>query len=298
MDPRARGGGKLLMWLTVLAWSCSGVLATRGASAQEWNSSQKEPKPKTGKNRETSFWGDGLLLSSSSAAAAVRRDKKGEVRESSVGSNSSGGGGADDDDDKKSLSQQVKEGKYGLIQDELYSGGSAVKRPGIISYMANPDVPKDNAKSLGGLDEDEIWLAENHVLVLRGGKLPDNGDDDDDDLQQQQQQQQQWPPIDDYQAPRRQVKIPAKPKVPPPFPVQLVDGGPLEFLTPPEGAVVADEANVTGATKFKPIVVPEKLVLPLIFPGLPPGAVIVPPPPSAFGPNRTDYSEKNRGYRN
>lgn len=39
-----------------------------------------------------------------------------------------------------------------------------------------------------------------------------------------------WPPIDDYRAPQRQVKIPSNPKVPPPFPVQLEEGGPLQLL--------------------------------------------------------------------
>jgi len=133
---------------------------------------------------------------------------------------------ADDDDEKKTLSQQVKEGKYGLIQNEIY--GDRPKRPGIISYASNPEVPKDTIDNLGGLDEDEIWLAENHVLVLRGGKFPEHGSEQNG----QPSDNARWPPIDDYKAPRRQVKIPARPKVPPPFPVQLTDGGPIQIIGP------------------------------------------------------------------
>jgi len=143
------------------------------------------------------------------------------------GGGGGGGGGGDDDDEKKTLSQQVKEGKYGLIQNEIY--GERPKRPGIISYASNPEVPKDTIDNLGGLDEDEIWLAENHVLVLRGGKFPEHGGEQDS---QSSGDNARWPPIDDYKAPRRQVKIPARPKVPPPFPVQLTDGGPIQIIGP------------------------------------------------------------------
>lgn len=127
----------------------------------------------------------------------------------------------EDDEEKKTLSQQVKEGKYGLIQNEIYP--KPPKRPGIISYLSNPEVPKDNAKNFGGLDEDEIWLAENHLLVLRGGKFPDHGT-------KPVNNQAQWAPIDDYKAPLRQVKIPERPEVPPPFPVQLTEGGPVQII--------------------------------------------------------------------
>lgn len=60
------------------------------------------------------------------------------------------------DESKKTLSDQVAEGKYGLIQKELFS--KPPKRPGIISYLPNPEVPNDTADNLGGLDEDDIWL--------------------------------------------------------------------------------------------------------------------------------------------
>lgn len=126
------------------------------------------------------------------------------------------------DDETKTLSQQVADGKYGLIQKELFSKPS--KRPGVLSYDANSEVPKDNIKNLGGLQKNEIWLAENHLLVLRGGNFPAHDNRNDND------QQSLWPPIDDYKAPQRQVKIPAHPKVPPPFPVQLEEGGPLQIL--------------------------------------------------------------------
>ncbi|XP_014249371.1 uncharacterized protein LOC106666599 [Cimex lectularius] len=124
----------------------------------------------------------------------------------------------DDDEDKKTLAQQVADGKYGLIQTELFS--RPVKRPGILSYEINPEVPKDNVNNLGGLQPEEIWLAENHLLVLKGGGFSS----------QEQNGKSIWPPIDNYIAPQRQVKIPPNPKVPPPFPVQLKDGGPIEFI--------------------------------------------------------------------
>jgi hypothetical protein len=63
-----------------------------------------------------------------------------------------------DDEEKKTLSQQVADGKYGLIQKELFAKPS--KRPGVISYDNNPEVPKDNSNNLGGLTKNEIWLAE------------------------------------------------------------------------------------------------------------------------------------------
>lgn len=60
------------------------------------------------------------------------------------------------DESKKTLSDQVAEGKYGLIQKELFP--RPPKRPGIISYLPNPEVPNDTADNLGGLEEDDIWL--------------------------------------------------------------------------------------------------------------------------------------------
>ncbi|XP_011873083.1 PREDICTED: extensin-2 [Vollenhovia emeryi] len=171
------------------------------------------------KHREDgeSLWDDGILMS------AAGNGKEGK---SNRGSGDSGGG--DDEDGKKTLSQQVKEGKYGLIQNEIY--GERPKRPGIISYLGNPEVPKDTIDNLGGLDEDEIWLAENHVLVLRGGKFPEH--EQDGEQQSGDSEQPRWPPIDDYKAPKRQVKIPARPKIPPPFPVQLTEGGPVQIIGP------------------------------------------------------------------
>lgn len=126
-----------------------------------------------------------------------------------------------EDEEKKTLSQQVADGKYGLIQKELFS--TPVKKPGVISYERNSEVPKDNIKNLGGLQKNEIWLAENHLLVLNGGSFSPYED-------RTEHSPPLWPPIDDYNAPQRQVKIPAHPKVPPPFPVQLTEGGPLQLL--------------------------------------------------------------------
>lgn len=123
------------------------------------------------------------------------------------------------DEDKKTLSHQVADGKYGLLQKEF----PPIKRPGVISYETNNEVPNDNANNYGGLNESEIWLAENHLLILRGGSYPTEDTYPD-------YSKPVWTPIDDFIAPRRQVKIPKNPKVPPPFPVQLTDDGPLQIL--------------------------------------------------------------------
>lgn len=155
------------------------------------------------------IWDDGMLMSS-----AGEGKEAGKVKE--------------DEEDKKTLSDQVAEGKYGLIQNEIFP--KTPKRPGIISYEPNSETrTKDNLQSLGGLKKDEIWLAEDHLLVLKGGSFPERTKESDN---------RPWPPIDNYEAPRRQVKLPQKPKVPPPFPVQLSDNGPLVFLTP-NGSVPA-----------------------------------------------------------
>ncbi|EFN82186.1 uncharacterized protein LOC105185307 isoform X2 [Harpegnathos saltator] len=165
---------------------------------------------------DESLWDDGILMSAAGNGKEGKNPRGG------------GGGGGDDEDEKKTLSQQVKEGKYGLIQDEIYR--DRPKRPGIISYLENPEVPKDTADNLGGLDEEEIWLAENHVLVLRGGRFPEHEDGQHGSGGSNDDTSEKWPPIDDYKAPRRQVKIPARPKVPPPFPVQLTEGGPVQII--------------------------------------------------------------------
>lgn len=116
----------------------------------------------------------------------------------------------------KTLSEQVKEGKYGLIEKELFS--QVPSRPGIISYNRNKEVPYDHEGNFGGLHKEDIWLAEDHLLVIKGGDLNENDN------------REPWPPLDDYVAPERQIKIPPNPKVPPPFPVQLEDNGPIQFL--------------------------------------------------------------------
>ena len=252
------------------------------------------------RDKDDTLWDDGILMSSAG---------NGKERKST----------SDDDDEKKTLSQQVKEGKYGLIQNLLYP--EEPKRPGIISYLSNSEVPKDNLKNLGGLDEDEIWLAENHVLVLRGGTFPEHEAENHDSKPQK------WPPIDDYEAPKRQVKIPTKPKVPPPFPIQLSEGGPIQLIgsngTKSENASM-DYEGMTGSKGYLPGegpffsfppsdslaspdlvksvngtrgMVPERknksdppLGIPgPFFPALPPGAVFVPPPG-----NMSDYDEDDQ----
>lgn len=177
-------------------------------------------------------WDDGMLMSS--AGNGKEKSKKKAT---------------DDDEDKKTLADQVAEGKYGLIQKELFV--KMPTRPGVISYTDNPETKaKDNVASLGGLKNEDIWLAEDHLLVLKGGSFPEHNNKPGDSSAT-------WPPIDAYQAPPRQVKIPQNPEVPPPFPVRLSDDGPLVFLTP-NGSVPAP-----------------------LFPARPPGAGFGPVPPAA-----------------
>ncbi|KAI4462399.1 glycosyltransferase family 92 protein [Holotrichia oblita] len=120
----------------------------------------------------------------------------------------------------KTLAQQVADGKYALIQTELFS--RPIKKPGLLSYRENSEVPRDTITNLGGLNKSDIWLSENHLLVIKGGSFPQHS--------AQNLETEVWPSLDDYHAPNRQVKIPSHPKVPPPFPVQLTDGGPLLLL--------------------------------------------------------------------
>lgn len=120
------------------------------------------------------------------------------------------------DESKKTLSDQVAEGKYGLIHKELFQ--TTPNRPGVLSYKSNLEVPKDDARNYGGLKDEEIWLAEDYLLVIKGGFVNKNSN------------KPKWKPIDDYKAPTRQVKLPLNPKVPPPFPVQLTDNGPIQFI--------------------------------------------------------------------
>lgn len=126
-------------------------------------------------------------------------------------------GGKEGNESKKTLADQVRDGKYGLIEKELFR--RVPKRPGVLSYARNPEVPLDNERNFGGLNEQDIWLAEDHLLVIKGGGLnePETGDES-------------WPAIDDYDAPPRQIKLPAHPVVPPPFPVQLEPHGPLQLI--------------------------------------------------------------------
>lgn len=217
--------------------------------------------------------------------------------------------GKDEDEEEKTLAQQVADGKYGLIQNEIFANGS--KRPGILSYLSNSEVPKDTKENLGGLEKDEIWLAEDHILVLRGGKYGEGRENNSSPT---------WAPIDDYIAPNRQVKIPKNPKIPPPFPVQLTDDGPLQFINgqsdpninpqpifpfpfPPNKSLpfpygVPPPPN--GFDKNQSIVLPfPPLPLPPFLGNFPPGATILSPPgnmsdideddPSIYYPPKYDF---------
>ncbi|XP_050441171.1 uncharacterized protein LOC126846093 [Adelges cooleyi] len=197
--------------------------------------------------------------------------------------------GGSSNDDEKTLSEQILEGKYGLIHTELFN--SVPSRPGVLSYNINPEVPKDNVNNLGGLDPEEIWLAENHLLVLKGGNFTD------------QDVAVSWPYIDNYIAPPRQVKIPDNPKVPPPFPVQLEDGGPVDFVRvngstwtpmyppnfppflpspPPNGTFDEDDQSLYYPPKYDFVYAQENSTR--VPPGpLVPG-IVLPPPPDFFAP--------------
>ncbi|XP_073830808.1 uncharacterized protein [Musca autumnalis] len=120
------------------------------------------------------------------------------------------------DDSKKTLADQVKDGKYGLIEKELFR--RPPNRPGVLSYLPNKEVPDDNERNFGGLNEEDIWLAEDHLLVIKGGSLNEDNPAEP------------WPAIDDYNAAGRPIKIPDNPKVPPPFPVQLEENGPVQLI--------------------------------------------------------------------
>ncbi|KAJ4450874.1 hypothetical protein ANN_02306 [Periplaneta americana] len=201
----------------------------------------------------------------------------------------------DDDEEKKTLSQQIADGKYGLIEKEIYS--TTPKRPGIISYATNPEVPRDTAKNLGGLEPEEIWLAENHVLVLRGGFFPEHKFNRTDETATA------WPPIDDFKAPPRQVKIPANPKVPPPFPVQLTDDGPTQFIgfngsagPPPFPPFFPQPPPGNGSYFAPPFPLPPSgNFTPGFYPPIPPGnfspggGFYPPPGNGSFSPPRFPY---------
>lgn len=190
-------------------------------------------------------------------------------------------------DDDKTLAQQILEGKYGLIHKELFNDRPL--RPGVLSYNINPEVPKDNINNLGGLDPDEIWLAENHLLVLKGGNFSNK--------------KVKWSYIDNFIAPLRQVKIPENPKIPPPFPIQLEDNGPIDFVSvngstwnpmfppsfppiqgppPPNSTFDEDDQSLYYPPKYDFIYAQENSTR--VPPGpLVPG-IVLPPPPNFFGP--------------
>lgn len=119
---------------------------------------------------------------------------------------------------QKTLSDQIIEGKYGLIEKELFK--KTLKAPGVISYKINTEIPNDNLDTLGGLEKKDIWLSEDSLLVLKGGVLNEKSTETSNNFK----------PIDSFEAPKRPVKIPLNPKFPPPFPVNFEDRGPLYFI--------------------------------------------------------------------
>ncbi|XP_064555920.1 hormone receptor 4 [Drosophila montana] len=149
----------------------------------------------------------------------ILRLSAGSGKEEAEAASAKGHGKQSKEDAKKTLADQVRDGKYGLIEKELFR--RVPKRPGVLSYARNSEVPLDNERNFGGLSEQDIWLAEDHLLVIKGGGLNEAEEGDGADA---------WPAIDDYDAPPRQIKLPANPVVPPPFPVQLEPHGPLQLI--------------------------------------------------------------------
>uniref|UniRef100_A0A2M4BBZ2 Putative mediator of rna polymerase ii transcription subunit 12 n=1 Tax=Anopheles marajoara TaxID=58244 RepID=A0A2M4BBZ2_9DIPT len=164
----------------------------------------------------------------------------------------------------KTLADQVAEGKYGLIHRELFQ--QRPQRFGVLSYRRNEEVPLDDERNYGGLQPDEIWLAEDHLLVLKGGAINFNnngghrGGGNRSSSSSSSSSAGPWKPIDDYRAPDRQVEIPLNPPVPPPFPVQLRENGPIEFIRGHQAAAFnpfTNESAFLFSNKAFPVIRPE-----------------------------------------
>ena len=163
------------------------------------------------------------------------------------------------DAEDNSLTRQIQEGKYGLIHTELFS--KQIERPGIISYATNDELPHDNRVSLGGLKHNEIWFSKDDLLIIKGGSFPE-----------EIAQKTVWSPISDYEAPKHEILLAENPEVPPPFPVQLYENGPVIYLkknyshNETKDDLKLPYLNENEINALKPII-----------PNLPPGAVFVPP---------------------
>ncbi|XP_049545470.1 uncharacterized protein LOC125957084 [Anopheles darlingi] len=167
-------------------------------------------------------------------------------------------------DAAKTLADQVAEGKYGLIHRELFQ--QRPQRFGVLSYRRNEEVPLDDEQNYGGLQPEEIWLAEDHLLVLKGGSINFNADGRASSNRSSSSSSSSlsdggaWKPIDDYRAPDRQVQIPLNPSVPPPFPVQLRENGPIEFIRSHQAAAFnpfTNESAFLFTNKAFPVIRPE-----------------------------------------
>jgi hypothetical protein len=110
------------------------------------------------------------------------------------------------------------DGKYALI-DKFFEIKPS-QAPGLISYAPSDDFASDNQYTLGNVKENDIWLSDGHLLVLKGGDL-------DASLREH------WKPIDNYQRGKRPpLRIALDSNNPPPFPVFVNDTGPPVFLGP------------------------------------------------------------------
>jgi len=177
---------------------------------------------------------------------------------SGKGNSSSSGGG----DKNLALEIGSDDGKYALI-DKFFEVKPS-KAPGVISYAPSDDFASDNQYTLGNVKENDIWLSDGHLLVLKGGDL-------DASLREH------WKPIDNYQRGNRPpLKIALDSNNPPPFPVFINDTGPPVFLgpLPPFGLPYPPP----GA--FNESFDPSRLPPPGMIPLFPNGTI----PPEYFGP--------------
>jgi len=174
----------------------------------------------------------------------------------------------------KNLALEIgsQDGKYALISH--FFGNSTGKRPGIMSYAQSEDFLDDNEKSLGKLEENDIWLSEGHLLVLKGGDFDSASQD-------------KWKPIDAYERDKSKppLRIPLDTENPPPFPVFINKTGPPIFLGPPP------PFPIPGYGEFNESFDPSRLPPPGLIPLFPNGSVpeFFGPPPPGFRPGNNSF---------
>ena len=175
-----------------------------------------------------------------------------------------------EEDGDKILALEInsEDGKYALIQN--FFNDTGLVQPGIVSYAPSEDYAQDNEYTLGKLQENEIWLSDGHLLVLKGGELDAT-------------KKEKWPPIDNLQRQKKPpLRIPLDSDNPPPFPVFVNKTGPPVFLVEPPPFLPYPPPGFFGnETDFDPSRFPPPGMVPLN----PNGTIPFPPPgsrPSLF----------------